>query len=286
MMRAAGYTSEKDFFKAVEAGKIMASEVMPKFADELKKVARTNGALEATTKKTRAEMQRFFNQLTYAKDEIFKGGMDDGLSYMFSKFSDSLETLKPLAKALGGLFKGAISVLTAAIKLAITPIEILTDVVSTLWGALGADTFGIGGKMWAVIGAGGTLAILAAKFKVIQHVIGGANVTLLALMRNIARLALIPLAVEDAYGFAKGKDSIIGSVANATGGALGFDKGGYSSFGSQWQRVLKATNPFSSPEPVNVTVTVKDGEFSRVITAAVDSKTQSTNAINQTETSQ
>jgi tape measure domain-containing protein len=286
MMRASGFTSEKDFFKAVEAGKIMASEVMPKFADELKKIARSNGALEATTKKTRAEMQRFFNQLTYAKDAIFQGGMDDGLGYMFNKFSDSLETLKPLAKALGGVFKGAISVVSGAIKLILTPLEILTDVISTLWSMLGADTFGIGSKMWAVIGAGGTLAILATKFKLIQNAIGGANVTLIALMRNMARLALIPLVIEDTYGFLKGKDSLLGTGADALGSKIGFDSEGYSSFGNQWRRAISAVNPFSSSEPVNVTVTVKDGEFSKVISAAVDNRTLSTNAINQMETSQ
>jgi len=287
MSRAAGYGDDiTAFFKAVESGSVKSKGVLPKFAEEMKRMSREGGALGAVLGKTRAEMTRFFNVLDEGKVEMFKGGMDSGLSYMFEKFTDSIETLKPLAKALGGIFKGAISILTGAIKLALTPLEILTDVISTLWGALGADTFGLGGKMWAVIGAGGTLAILATKFKLLQNVIGGANVTLIALMRNMARFALIPLAIEDTYGFLKGKDSLLGTGADTLGGKVGFNREGFSSFGNQWQRAVRAVNPFSSTEPVNVTVTVKDGEFSKVISAAVDNRTLSTNAVNQMETSQ
>ena len=99
MMRAAGYTNMQDFFKAVEAGKLKSKDVLPKFAEEMKKMAREGGALDAVMNKTRAQMGRFFNTLTEAKDTIFQGGMDEGLGYMFGSLADSLERLAPAAKA-------------------------------------------------------------------------------------------------------------------------------------------------------------------------------------------
>jgi hypothetical protein len=272
MMRAAGYTSEKDFFKAVEAGKIMASEVMPKFADELKKVARTNGALEATTKKTRAEMQRFFNQLTYAKDEIFQGGMDDGLSYMFSTLSDTLENLKPVAKALGGIFKGAVSALSGAFKLLVAPIEIVVQSIAGLWGMLGLG--GAGNKVWEIVGAGGILVLLASRFAFIRNAVFGVNVQLLGMLANLARIAIPLLVIEDVWGSIQGKKSVTGQ-----GGAWSAE----SLFGKSFAWMDRPLNSFGETK---VVVEVKGEEAAKFVTATVDKTNQQRAAINQTETSQ
>jgi hypothetical protein len=272
MMRAAGYTSEKDFFKAVEAGKIMASEVMPKFADELKKVARTNGALEATTKKTRAEMQRFFNQLTYAKDEIFQGGMNDGLSYMFSTLSDTLENLKPVAKALGGIFKGAVSALSGAFKLLVAPIEIVVQSIAGLWGMLGLG--GAGNKVWEIVGAGGILVLLASRFAFIRNAVFGVNVQLLGMLANLARIAIPLLVIEDVWGSIQGKKSVTGQ-----GGAWSAE----SLFGKSFAWMDRPLNSFGETK---VVVEVKGDEAAKFVTATVDKTNQQRVAINQTETSQ
>jgi tape measure domain-containing protein len=280
MMRASGFTSEKDFFKAVEAGKIMASEVMPKFADELKKIARSNGALEATTKKTRAEMQRFFNQLTYAKDAIFQGGMDEGLSFMFGTFADTLESLKPLAKALGGIFKGTVSILTASLKLIITPLEIITQAVSHLFGMLAGDKASKWGeKIWAIVGAGGTLLLLATRFKFIQNLITGVNGGLLLMMRRLATIAAPLLAIEDMWAGFNGKDSYTLDAMNyGKSQRMGQSPAPEGFWGKVWSSQMQMLD-------VWVDVAFKDGS-DELLAARVRNGNKGAISVTQTETSQ
>lgn len=289
MMRAAGFTNEKDFFKAIEAGKILTKDVLPKFSQELRKMSRAGGALDKTMESTPAQFQRFMNALTDTKLAFYDNGMDKGLAYMFKSLADSLAALKPLAKSLGGVFRGVVGIFTGAFKLIIAPVEALTDVISTMWGALGADKFGIGGKMWAVIGAGGTLLLMVRNFKFLRDMIFSTNTTLLLLMRNLARLALLPMIFEDVYGFLKGKDSLLGLGADKAGSSVGFSESGQSSFQNQWLRSIQSVVPFGmlgTPEPTNVVITVKDGEFSKAITATVEKGNQAKTATTQSEVSQ
>lgn len=269
MMRAAGFTSEKDFFKAVEAGKIMASEVMPKFADELKKIANTNGALAATTQKTRAEMQRFLNQLTFAKDEIFQNGMDSGLATMFATFADILEGLKPLTKVIGGLFRGMVSTISGALKLVITPVEILVNSLAGLWNMLGVGDES-NSKIWAVIGGGGTLLLLASRFEMIRKIILGTNTALLAMLATLARIAIPLLVIEDIYGGLQGKTSATGA-------------------GGRWSAQGILGDSFAwMDKPLNqlVTIEVKGDEAAKFIQTTVEKGNQAKTAATQSEVAQ
>lgn len=268
MMRAAGFTNEKDFFKAVEAGQIMANDVLPKFAIELKKVANTNGALTQATKKTRAEMNRFFNQLTEAKDTIFQSGMDDGLSYMFGTLSQTLEDLAPIAKAFGGAFKGALSTMTAALKIVLLPLEVFTKLLS------GFDMSDrSSGWLWSVVGAGGSLFLLASGFNKVAIAVGAVNTGLLVMMGHILRLLIPALLLEDIVGSLMGKNSVL----NVKGGveSVGTD------FGATWwaaqnpmaylgTKMFMGQNPFS----VNVVVTPDGSEFGKAVKATVDNENQ------------
>lgn len=292
MMRAAGFSNEKDFFKAVEAGKIMATDVMPKFADELKKIARTNGALQATTQKTNAQMQRFFNQLTYAKDEIFQNGMDDGLGNIFRDLSIVLSDLKPIFKVIGGLFKGFASVVGGAIRLITTPLAILGDALENL--GLNSP------MMMSVIGGGGALMLLAGRIKWVASAVFGLNIALMAVLRNMAKLVALPLLVEDMYSMYKGRDSLTGRAINSVGGMFGqqnvvqqalaagnpMSKIG-SGFGSYWNNAnpwgLLYNGLFGDSK---VTVEVKGDEAAKFIQATVDKSNQARTAVTQTETSQ
>ena len=284
MMRAAGYTSEKDFFKAVEAGKIMASEVMPKFADELKKVARTNGALEATTKKTRAEMQRFFNQLTYAKDAIFQGGMDEGLGYMFGSLADLIKELEPLAKAFGAVFRGAITTITAGVKIALTPFRGLVDLFESLGDNL--ERLGIldgTGGIWSMVGAGGVIALMATKFSWLAKAIWTVNAALLAMMARFAPIIAAYAVLEDLALYATYGDK----ADTITGRAIKGLQAGAEQVNPRgiFENLWKGYSEYS-PVGFLVNVSVNDSELSKVISANVEQTNQKKAAINQTETSQ
>lgn len=215
MMRAAGFTNEKDFFKAVEAGQIMANDVLPKFAVELKKVANTNGALTLATQKTRAEMNRFFNELTYTKDSIFQAGMAKGLNYMFGTLSDILKDLAPVSKAFGQAFQGALTTVSAAVKVLLAPLNILVDA----FGLLGF-TDKTTGAIWQVVGSGGALYLMARGFQALTVAITGTNIALLTTLRRMAMLAAPLFVAEDLYVGAKGGKSALASGGSLSAGNL------------------------------------------------------------------
>jgi tape measure domain-containing protein len=282
MMRASGFTSEKDFFKAVEAGKIMASEVMPKFADELKKIARTNGALEATTKKTRAEMQRFFNQLTYAKDAIFQGGMDEGLSYMFGSFADVLKELEPVAKALGAMFRGAIVTITGAIKVALLPFRALVGLFDSLGDNL--ERLGVldgSGGIWSLVGAGGVLTLMATQFKWVTKAIWGANSALVTMAARFAPIIAAYLAIEDLAMYAMYGDNantLTGKAVNLLKQKDGDQLGNF--FRDQ---AFIGTQGAATKQLIEISM---KGDADNLFNVIINKVSQSTSAITQMETAQ
>lgn len=109
--------TEKELFKQMEAGTVMAAEVLPKLAKEYRKAAMANGAFGAASKKTRAELNRFMTQLSLIKNEIFTGGFGEGLSYMFKGMADLLKSSRALATMFGVFLKSAIGTLTVPFQI-------------------------------------------------------------------------------------------------------------------------------------------------------------------------
>lgn len=280
MMKAAGHTNTEQFFKAMEAGKLLAKDVLPKFAAELKKASREGGALDAVMNKTRATMGRFFNTLTMAKDTMFQGGIDEGLGYMFSSLADSIERLAPAAKAFGGAFKGAVSLLTGALKLVLAPIEIITQSVAKLFGILAGDKATPWGEwLWSIVGAGGTLALLAIRFEFIKRMIFGVNSALLVMIGHLARIALPLLAVEDVWSGFNGKDSYTKDMLDyGKSQRLGQTPVPESFWGKVWSSQMQLYD-------VLVNVAFKDGA-EHVLAAKVNKANESKAAVTQSETAQ
>ena len=269
MMRAAGFTNEKDFFKAIEAGKILTKDVLPKFSQELRKMSREGGALDKTMNSTPAQFTRFIAALTNAKLVFYDNGMNSGLATVFETLTDTIQNLNPLVKALGGIFRGMAGALSGAFKIIITPVEILVNSLAGLWNMLGVGDE-TNSKIWAVIGGGGTLLLLASRFEFIRKVIMGVNTSLLLVMANIARIAIPLLLIEDIYGGMQGKAS-----ATAAGGR--FSAQGILGDSFTWM-----------DKPLNqlVTIEVKGDEAAKFIQTTVEKGNQAKTAATQSEVSQ
>lgn len=287
MMRAAGFSNEKDFFKAVEAGKIMATDVMPKFADELKKIARTNGALQATTQKTNAQMQRFFNQLTYAKDEIFQNGMDDGLSYMFNSLSIVLKDMRPILNAIAGAFQGFVSVLSGGLRVLLAPIGMLAEGLKAAWALLGVGDKGTQ-QFWAIAGGAGTIALLALRFDMVRKLLKMINIELMITMSRLLLMAAPLLAIEDLYSTMQGRKTITSSVYDtARSNSLTMNDGFLTRVSAASMKPFQLVyDAFTGKSGPTVTVEVKGDEAAKFIQATVDKSNQARTAVTQTETSQ
>jgi len=209
MMRAAGFEDEKTFFKAVEAGQIMADDVLPKFGKELSKMAREGGALEAVTKKTRAEMNRFFNSLTFAKDTIFQEGMDEGLAYMFGTFSEMIKDSKPALEFLGGWFKGTFMSIVKSIQIATSPIREFANLLGNVFGSDGATVLGMVSGGYLVVR---TLTMIGAAIPPLVKMLRVLSLAwALSPMGVISRLGMLAVGVGSVYAINSAFDKIEGS---------------------------------------------------------------------------
>jgi hypothetical protein len=287
LAKAFGYAPNQtaDFRKRIEKGGLQLDpEKARAFARALSEVARSNGALDAVTKKTNAQMERFFTALTNAKDTIFQSGMDDGLGYMFGSLADIIRDLAPLAKAFGAAFKGAVSLITGAIKLVAAPLEIITQGVAKLFGMLGADRSSRWGEgIWSIIGAGGALTLLAMKFDIIKRILFGVNGALLAMIGHLARIALPLLAVEDVWVGLNGGDSytrdIMQSVRNSDVAAKFRNYASFNNTVPLYADRIGDRNPFS------LEVFFKD-DADKVLAAKVNKANEGKTAAAQMETAQ
>lgn len=271
MMRAAGYKDTKTFFKAVEDGKIMANDVLPKFGKELQKMAKEGGALDAVMGKTQANFNRFMNALTEAKLVLYNNGMDDGLNYMFNSLANILQDMKPILKIVGQAFRGFVTILTAGLRLVMAPINMVVDALGDLFGFLGVGEKG-SNVFWGVVGAGGTLMLLLSRFKMISNIVGGINAGILLMMRRLALIASPLLVVEDYYVAQKGGKSAMftpNSVTERLSRSSGDIKLAALQYGAN-----------------KILIEVKDSEFGKAISASFDKLTGQTSSVTQAETAQ
>jgi hypothetical protein len=292
MMRAAGYSNEKEFFKAVEEGKVLTKDVLPKFSEELKKMSRAGGALDKTMQSTPAQFQRFMNALTDAKLAFYDNGMSEGLAYMFKEFADTLKDLNPLMTALGKIFKGALMVITFALKAIAAPFKVVVKLFENLGEVL--ESLGLkdmGGMLWTLVGGvgGGILLMMASKFGLVALAIRTVNAALLTTVARLAPFLAAYAAIEDVFLWAK-----YGDQANTvTGTAIKAIKSAPSatSRGGSLSAQAILGNSFSwMDKPLNemftVNVKVNDGEFAKAVTATVDKSNQTRTATTQSEVAQ
>lgn len=105
MARAAGYGSDEAgvtaFYKAVEDGEIRATEVFPRFAEELMKMANEGGALEKAMNSTAASIGRFRTNVYLANKTFNESGYDKSVRDFFNTSSDAIDRAEPFWMALG-----------------------------------------------------------------------------------------------------------------------------------------------------------------------------------------
>lgn len=133
--RAMG-VSEAELFKMMEQGQVLASDILPKVAKEMSRVANSGGALEEKYKTARVAQGRFFTQLEQAQNTLFQGGMDEGIGSFFNDLAHSLKELAPTLQIIGKVFKVAFVLIGSAIRLVAVPLQMLSSLVYTIADAL------------------------------------------------------------------------------------------------------------------------------------------------------
>jgi len=116
--RAAGLAvDEVGLDKLMEQGKL-GLEVFPHFATELRKLANNNNAVSKAIKENFAPaLGRATNTLKMLSNEIFEGGLKEGLLFVLNSFTDLGSEGKNLARTIGSVLGGAIVGLTFPFKM-------------------------------------------------------------------------------------------------------------------------------------------------------------------------
>jgi hypothetical protein len=134
--------TEREFFKAMEAGQLMTSEVLPKLTKRMREVARENGALDKAMQSVNSEQQRFNTQLALAKKEFFDGGFGEAMAHTFRIMTEFLKTTD--IKAFGAFFGGVIRGVADSLQLLTLPIKNAVNLMGMLFGESGSKWIGYG----------------------------------------------------------------------------------------------------------------------------------------------
>jgi tape measure domain-containing protein len=177
----------KELLAQVESGKLLAEDVLPKVARQMKKVAAVG--LEQKMLTARVAQGKFFKELESSQNLIFKSGFGEGVGEMFNEIASSMRESSEGMKGLGQMFKLVFKIIG---ELA----EIVIPILDSMFYVLGAvsekliDTFSTNkGKIVGGIGAI-TVASLAMSSALAQS-----NFWLVALLRNFLKILAPIIAV-------------------------------------------------------------------------------------------
>lgn len=180
--------------KMLEEGKVIATEVMPAFADELVKFARNGGALDAALKSNVSNMMRFKSSMFFFADALGRHGFMDATNKVFINLVDNMKKGQPTWKVLGRV----IGFVTSALGAFIT----IVPVILNGWVMLVSMLGDLPVAAQVVVGA---LALMTMWFK--RAAIWSAAAAW-PLVLWIVGIGLLALALEDLYAGLTGKGAL------------------------------------------------------------------------------
>ncbi len=174
--------SEMEMFKLMEQGKLLAVDVLPKVAKQMKIMANEGGALDEKLRSVRVTQGQFTNELQLAQDKIFRTGYDDGLAGLFktmtTSLSDNGKTLERIGKVYEKVFNGISHVVVWATQF----IQSFFRVLETGWDVI---QWGIDNPIKSILL---TLPLLVMGFKTLGAAIMAAFRTPLAVITLVVGL--------------------------------------------------------------------------------------------------
>lgn len=234
--------SEKEMFKQMDQGKILAQDVLPKVAKQYAKVARENGALGKATEKVNSHYQRFLSALTQAKVDFFEGGFGQQMAEVFKIMSQFLKTTD--FRAMGALFGGMIRGMTEALNILLLPLKSMLNLFGLIFGEDGAK--------WAGYILG--VSLLAGKVIMLANALGKLLVVARLLKATPVGLAMTGLAIAGGYAMDKYMFNTPTVQPNSKPANIIAQQHSYNT---------------NSQQSINVAVIPDSGEFSKAVTAKI-----------------
>lgn len=212
LAKSLGVTT-KELSKMMERGELVASEVLPKFAEELRKAARAGGALAAGMNNIQAQENRLKTALTTLSKAFAEGGGRQVISETLKELADIIGDLGPFVKGLGYVFKDFLMPILNALGLAFKAIVPTLNLVGDLliW---------VGDSLDVMFGNFDKGVRKLTDFELLLRDIGRALQTLSAPIKIIVEA----LDVLNDFASKEGWLSTIGNVLLGTEKGKGFEK--------------------------------------------------------------
>lgn len=131
--------SEAELFKMMENGELLAADVLPKVAKEMKAVAAVG--LESKLDTLRVAQGQFFNELEKAQKTIFDGGFSDGLKDLFQTLTAFARENQEALEGLGKVFKTVFNLIEGVVKVVVPVIATLAETFGNLHDSM-TEAFG------------------------------------------------------------------------------------------------------------------------------------------------
>lgn len=116
----------------MKKGNVSAQEFLVPLTDELKKSARTGGALDLAVTSLRAERQRYENAKMMALDEVGKDGVVQKQADLYKKMVDILENNPEVSSALASLSRGSLVAFEGALDAATAGVQGLSKAYNSV----------------------------------------------------------------------------------------------------------------------------------------------------------
>lgn len=116
-MKGVTNLTEADLFKLMEDGQLYAKDILPFLADEMKKTARSGGALDKAIKSNAASMARMKTAFQNSMNTIFKSSFGDELTSTFDRITDALNNNQGAFELFGDIAGGVLDGFTSAVEM-------------------------------------------------------------------------------------------------------------------------------------------------------------------------
>lgn len=119
--------SKKELFAQMEAGNLLAGDVLPKVAKQLRIVANTGGSLEEALKSPAIQLAKMQNALLDLQDAFYQSGFNDLIKAGANLFDDLFTAAKPLAQFLGNTLGKSLTIASAPLRFLVAAIADLVE---------------------------------------------------------------------------------------------------------------------------------------------------------------
>lgn len=165
--------------KLMQQGKALSYEILPYFTKQLHEAARKNDALNYALKRLfSVQLGRAKLNMQLFSNEIWKGGLLEGMQQLLKVFNDFSILSQPFAKFIGVTLRNAMITVTA-------PFEIVLQLVKDIAAAFGVEFDGsmatqlakITGVLVSLIALSAGVRVIAGSCKFLFGILGGSAAT-------------------------------------------------------------------------------------------------------------